>query len=214
MPVRASPPAAARRSARRRRCCPGSRARGIFRSPGKDGRRRRRASAGRSRNTRAMLTPIMRAVASDFAAMRSVASFAIALSTRPSGRRNFVRNCFSRLAICPLSHSWSYPRRCRMPCTTRIFTSWAGECPSSRAFCAAISDEMAISPAYCFAAPSSAGNESTSVGSSFPRKRRLRDFISALEVSSTLTLLFSPAARRARATKRSAPSPSGPATRF
>ena len=67
------------------------------------------------------------------------------------------------------------------------------------AFFVAISAEMAISPAKFSARRARQGNESTSVGLFFPRKRRFRDFISALEVSSTLTVPFSPAARRARA---------------
>src|SRR5260221_6411472 len=81
----------------------------------------------------------------------------------------------------------------------RILTSMAGECPRARAFLVAISAEMAISPANCFWKPGLAGNESTSVGLSSPRKRRFRDFISALVVISTLTAPFNPAERRARA---------------
>src|SRR5260221_13734866 len=79
----------------------------------------------------------------------------------------------------------------------RILTSMAGECPRARAFLVAISAEMAISPANCFWKPGVAGNESTSVGLSSPRKRRFRDFISALVVISTLTAPFNPAERRA-----------------
>src|SRR5271168_4418573 len=72
---------------------------------------------------------------------------------------------------------------------------------------------MAISPANCFW-PGSAGKESTSVGLSLPRKRRFRDFISALEVSSAFTEPFSPAAWRARARKRLKVSSVRSATRF
>src|SRR5258708_31080023 len=85
----------------------------------------------------------------------------------------------------------------------RILTSMAGECPRERAFLVAISAEMAISPASCFWRPGLAGNESTSVGLSFPRKRRFRDFISALVVISTLTAPFNPAERRVRGSKPS-----------
>src|SRR5260370_39386453 len=62
---------------------------------------------------------------------------------------------------------------------------------------------MAISPASCFRAWGSAGNESTSVGFSFPRKRRFRDFLFALEVTSTFTLPLYAVGRPARATKTS-----------
>src|SRR5258708_39731468 len=84
----------------------------------------------------------------------------------------------------------------------RILTSMAGECPRARAFLVAISAEMAISPASCFWKPGLAGNESTSGGLSSPRKRRFRDFISALVVISTLTAPFNPAERRVAAPRR------------
>lgn len=81
-----------------------------------------------------------------------------------------------------------------MPCNTRILISSAGEWPRACAFLVAISAEMAISPANCLFPSDSAGNESTSVGLSFPRKRRFRDFISALVAISTLSVPFNPAA--------------------
>jgi len=58
------------------------------------------------------------------------------------------------------------------------------------------------------------GGKRKHVGLSFPRKRRFRDFSSAFEVTSTLTTPFNPAARRARATKRSSANSVRSATRF
>src|ERR1700691_389260 len=101
-----------------------------------------------------------------------------------------------------------------MPCSTRILISSAGECPSACAFLVAISAEMATSPANGFFWPGSLGNESTSVGLSCQRKRRFRDFISALVVIRPLSAPVNPAAWRARPTKRSSASSVRSATRF
>ena len=118
-----------------------------------------------------------------------------------------------------------------MPCKIRIFTSSAVECRSGAAFRAAISAEIAMSPASATLAPGrnffadlagfefvtsertgDAGNDSTSVALSCVRNRRFNARTAALVVTSTLTPPLSPAARRARNTKRSRASLLNPAT--
>jgi len=63
-----------------------------------------------------------------------------------------------------------------------------------------MSAEIAISPANPFTKQGPGGNESTSVGWSFPRKRRFSERNSELPVTSTLTVPLSWLARLARAT--------------
>src|ERR1700683_4660056 len=104
-----------------------------------------------------------------------------------------------------------------MPCNTRIFTSSAAVCPSRPAFSRAISAEIATSPATRPSAAHSAsgnGNDSTSVGLSFPRNRRLRDLNSELFVINTFTVPRQRTARRARKTKRSRVDELNPAALF
>src|SRR5580693_5798787 len=63
-----------------------------------------------------------------------------------------------------------------------------------------MSAEIAMSPASPFTKQGPGGKESTSVGWSFPRKRRFNDRSSELPVTSTLTAPSSLLARLARAT--------------
>jgi len=93
-----------------------------------------------------------------------------------------------------------------MPCKVRIFTSSASEWPRRAAFSRAMSAEIATSPATrltLLGSPVGDGNDSTSVGLSFPRNRLLRDRISRLFVTNTFTGSCRRAARLARNTKRS-----------
>src|ERR1700679_2736026 len=93
-----------------------------------------------------------------------------------------------------------------MPCSARIFTSPETECPSFLAFSRAISKQIATSPAARATLPRAArgdGNDSTSVGLSFFRNRRLRERNSELFVTNTFTVPRKWTARRARKTKRS-----------
>src|SRR5437867_8429455 len=48
--------------------------------------------------------------------------------------------------ISPLSVSWSYPRRCSIPCTSSLRTSLSGETLQRCAWIQAISGEITISP--------------------------------------------------------------------
>jgi hypothetical protein len=97
-----------------------------------------------------------------------------------------------------------------MPCSARIFTSSAAVCPSRVAFSAAISAEIAISPAIAkrdrpFGEELDAedGNERTSVALFLPRNWRFKARTAVLLVTRTLAVPRKPAARRARSTKRS-----------
>src|ERR1700736_1871518 len=63
-----------------------------------------------------------------------------------------------------------------------------------------MSAEIAVSPASPFTKQGPGGKENTSVGWSFPRKRRFNDRSSELPVTSTLTAPSSLLARLARAT--------------
>src|SRR5271165_123459 len=76
-----------------------------------------------------------------------------------------------------------------------IFTSAASEWPSSAALSAAISSEMAMSPATPGVVE---GNDNTSVGLFLLRKRRFSAFISRFEV---MPMLTSPAMPRACCTR-------------
>jgi hypothetical protein len=97
-----------------------------------------------------------------------------------------------------------------MPCSARIFTSSAAVCPSRVAFSAAISAEIAISPAMAkrdwpFDGEFSVedGNDNTSVALFFPRNWRFKARTAVLLVTKTFATPRKPAARRARSTKRS-----------
>ena len=105
---------------------------------------------------------------------------------RPEGSFSRSRICSSSARISPLSTSWSYPARCSSPCSIRIRSSSSSEWPCSRACRAAVSTEMARSPAT--PSPfSCAGNESTSVALFFRRKVRFSSFRRASSVRSTVT---------------------------
>src|SRR6266851_863854 len=104
-----------------------------------------------------------------------------------------------------------------MPCSARIFTSSAMECPRRLAFSRAISTEIATSPATCFLLEVAAGrdgNDRTSVALSFPRNCRLRDRNSELFVISTVTVSRKGMAFLARNTKRSSVDGLSPAILF
>src|SRR5712692_456084 len=136
------------------------------------------------------------------------------LAINPVGTPSAFRSRSSRLAISPRSRSWSYPARCSTPWSVRILTSSAAECPSWRAFWAAMSAEIAISPAKSFTNPKIGGKDKTSVGPSFPRNRLFSTRNSWLVVTSTFTVPRKRAARLARATNRSSADSLSPATRF
>lgn len=84
----------------------------------------------------------------------------------------------------------------------RTRTSSSRLCPSARALAPAMSSEIARSPANLSETASTAGNEMTSVGLSFPRKQRLSCRISRLEVSKTLMSPRNPTAFLATDRKR------------
>jgi len=115
-------------------------------------------------------------------------SAAISLSTRsinPKGNPSLVRKRRSFRAISPASASWSYPARCSNPCSISTLNSTESRCPCSAACRAAVSTEIARSPAT--PKPASAGNESTSVALFFFRKRRFSPRIPSSVVSRTET---------------------------
>ena len=129
----------------------------------------------------------------------------VVLSINAVGSLNLARSFCSNAAISPRSVSWSWPARCRRPCKRRTLSSVSSECPSTFAFCLAISLEIAISPASFTFPFASTGKESTSVGLSFPRKSRFNRRILALEVIRTFTSPEIPTCRCAARRKRCSP---------
>src|ERR1043166_1235227 len=89
-----------------------------------------------------------------------------------------------------------------MPCSVNILISSLGLCPIAFAFLVAICCDIATSPASPSAKSAIGGNDSTSVGLSLPRKRRFKERISWLLVTTTFTLPFNLAALHALVTKR------------
>ena len=115
--------------------------------PDRRGPRRRPASAVRAEaGARAATARFMRGLRRLRLMLVSAQRPASARSVRRAAAA-LARSFASLRAISPLSRSWSKPARCRMPWRVRILTSRAGEWPRRAAFCAAMSAEIATSPA-------------------------------------------------------------------
>ena len=118
---------------------------------------------------------------------RSVSAVKLQESVLPQGRLFLSSHLPVRLVI--------LARQMQQPCSTRILISSCSGCACSSASRAAVSTEMARSPAIAaFPFTGAAGNDSTSVALSFCRNSRFSRRICSSPVSSTETCPASPEA--------------------